>query len=151
MRKSTVDDIPRIVAMKIDMFSEAGLSHLLSDNAYDTICEDYIELYVNGTASHQLAMSNDNIISMSGAFVKSDLPFRYFKSSIYGYIGDVFTELGFRKQGLARALSLKSIDWLRSKSVDTIRLHASNQAKGLYEGIGFSETSEMKIVLRENL
>ena len=142
-RESTTDDIPDIVEIKVEMFYQAELSHLLPDNACDVISEDYATLYSEGLACHQLAISDGRAVAMSGAFIKDDLPFKYFKTPIYGYIGDVFTLQLFRRQGLSKALNMKSIDWLRTRGVRTIRLHASRQAKGLYRGIGFTDSSEM--------
>jgi len=84
---------------------------------------------------------------MAGAFLKSDIPYRYFSVPQYGFIGDVYTAEGFRRRGLAKHLSELALCWLGSKDVRMVRLLASEAGRPLYEKLGFTASDEMVLEL----
>jgi predicted GNAT family acetyltransferase len=71
------------------------------------------------------------------------LPFRYFQSPTYGFIGDVYTEIQFRSLGIATRLSQDAMLWLQSKEIKMVRLLASETGRSIYEKLGFVPTDEM--------
>ncbi len=60
---------------------------------------------------------------------------------------NVYTELEFRRQGLARQLMLLIINWLKDEGLHTVYLHASDDGRPLYEAMGFVPTNEMRLRL----
>jgi GNAT superfamily N-acetyltransferase len=124
------------------MFRESGHAQLLAPDAYDLVLSDYLEMYRTGQALHFVAGSGA-IVAMAGAFLKSDIPYRYFVRPTYGFIGDVYTESSFRRRGVARVLNDAALAWLRSKGVMTVRLLASVAGRPLYEKLGFVPSDEM--------
>lgn len=52
-------------------------------------------------------------------------------------------EQPFRQQGYARKLTNEVLDWFFEKEIKTIRLLASDNAKKLYESVGFKGTDQM--------
>jgi GNAT superfamily N-acetyltransferase len=58
---------------------------------------------------------------------------------------NVFTEPGWRRRGLARLLMEEILRWARTEQLDRLVLHASNEARALYEQLGFEVTNEMRI------
>jgi GNAT superfamily N-acetyltransferase len=140
---AAIDDLPRIVEMKLAMFSEAGHAALLAPGSAKTILSDYQSMYSQGLARHFVAKVSEEIVGTAGAFLKSDLPFRYFEPPQYGFIGDVYTDPAFRGRGLAKALNNEAIGWLRSQGVTTIRLLASEAGRSLYKNLGFKPSEEM--------
>ncbi len=52
-----------------------------------------------------------------------------------------------RRRGIARALVERAIGWVREQGIVEVRLHASDQGRPLYEGIGFRQTNEMRMML----
>lgn len=143
VRQACEDDLPRIVEMKLAMFDESGHSALLAPNAPALILRDYRGLYAAAEAQHFVAESEGLAIACAGAFLKSDVPYRYFQTPHYGFVGDVYTEQAFRGQGLAKALSESVLLWLRSRGVCMIRLLASEAGRPLYRKLGFVPTDEM--------
>ena len=85
------EDIAPIVDMKIEMFREFGYDQYLHENAREIIFEDYSRMYEENMATHFLAKVDNRIVGIVGAFIKSDIPFRYFSKGHYGFIGDVYT------------------------------------------------------------
>jgi GNAT superfamily N-acetyltransferase len=57
-------------------------------------------------------------------------------------IVNVFTE--WRRRGLAALLMKRIIHWSRQTGIDSLVLHASTEARSLYERLGFTLTNEMR-------
>jgi GNAT superfamily N-acetyltransferase len=64
-----------------------------------------------------------------------------------GNILNVFTEIPFRRQGIARRLMAIALDWCRANGIRAVILHASDDGKKLYQELGFNSTNEMRILL----
>ena len=135
---SSPDDIPCIVDMKIEMFREFGYDQYLHKNAREMIVEDYIRMYEANLAIHLLAEVDNRIVGMVGAFIKSDIPFRYFSKSQYGFIGDVYTIPTHRNLGISMKLNKDALKWLKDYGVNSVRLLASDAGRPIYERLGFS-------------
>jgi GNAT superfamily N-acetyltransferase len=63
------------------------------------------------------------------------------------WIVNMYTEPGYRRQGLARRLMDEMIGWCRSQRMATVYLHASDEGRPLYESLGFRPTNEMRLPL----
>lgn len=140
---ASIDDLPRIVEMKIAMFHEAGHANLLASDAESIVLEDYLRQYEKDFARHFVARDGPRLAASVGAVLKSDLPFRYFEPPQYGFLGDVYREASYRRLGIATPLSTEALYWLKSKQVRMVRLFASQAARPIYESLGFSSTDEM--------
>ena len=138
-------DIPAIVELKLAMFVESCHADKLAENAKEIILNDYYRLYEEGQAQHFVTRNENNIIACVGAFIKSDLPYRYYKSSSYGFIGDVYTMPGNRGCGLSTELNEIALAWLRERGIKTVRLLASEAGRPIYKKLGFIPTDEMSI------
>jgi GNAT superfamily N-acetyltransferase len=62
-----------------------------------------------------------------------------------GNIVNVYTEPAYRRQGLARELMKKVMEWCAREGVETVILHASEEGRPLYERLGFEATNEMRL------
>jgi GNAT superfamily N-acetyltransferase len=58
---------------------------------------------------------------------------------------NVYTELEFRKRGIARKIMLTILDWIRKRGLHGVNLHASPEGRSLYEKLGFEATNEMRL------
>lgn len=143
IREASAGDLSRIVELKLAMFNESGHAELLAPDARALILQDYKHLYSTNDAQHFIAESEGVAVACAGGFLKSDFPYRYFRTPRYGFVGDVYTEQAFRKQGLAQILSERVLLWLRSKNVRMIRLLASEAGRPLYLKLGFVPSDEM--------
>ena len=138
-------DLPRIAELKKTMFEEIGKGPLLAPDFTSLVLADYQRLYQTSEAHHVLAVDGDEILAMAGGFIKTDFPYRYFKKPRYGYVGDVYTMPKARKLGLAKDLSARILDWLKRQDIDMVRLLASDNARSVYEKMGFQATNEMAL------
>jgi GNAT superfamily N-acetyltransferase len=143
LRSATIQDLPVIVELKLAMFAEAGLSEQLADQATAIIRQDYQQLYAENRARHYVVEQDGVIVAMTGAFLKSDLPFSYYKTPVYGFIGDVYTRPIHRGQGFARRLNQHALGWLKTRGASMVRLLATEAGRPLYEALGFKPSGEM--------
>ena len=60
-------------------------------------------------------------------------------------IQNVFTEPEWRRRGLAALLIERIIDWTREQGIDSLVLHASDEGRALYDRLGFTATTEMRL------
>jgi GNAT superfamily N-acetyltransferase len=146
-RPAITNELPAIVSLKLRMYSEAGLAELLAEDAYDRILTVYKACYARGTAQHFVVERDGNIVSCTGAFLKEDLPYCFYRQPVYGFIGDVYTHPDYRRRDYVRQLAVQAIDWLRSQGVEMIRLLATSQARPLYTALGFQPSDEMVLKL----
>ena len=63
------------------------------------------------------------------------------------WVVNMFTEPAHRRHGLARRLMDTMLAWCRAEGMHSLYLHASDYGRPLYEGLGFTATNEMRIVL----
>ena len=138
-------DLDEIIDLKLLMFKDAGLRHLLKENIEKVVLGDYKKMYEKDIAAHFVCRINGQIAAMTGAFIKSDIPYCYYKTPIYGFIGDVYTLSQYRNKGIASMLNKCALRWLRAKGVASVRLLASTQAESIYKRLGFESTDEMAL------
>ena len=63
------------------------------------------------------------------------------------YAHSVYTEVAYRRKGLARRILNAMIDDCRANEWPRISLHASELGRPLYESLGFVDTNEMRLML----
>lgn len=59
-------------------------------------------------------------------------------------VQNVYTEPEWRRRGLAMLLMKEIISWADNAGIDSLVLHASDEARPLYEKLGFIATTEMR-------
>jgi len=67
-----------------------------------------------------------------------------FAQGRHAIVLNVFTEPEWRRRGLARLLMDEIVRWAKKEQLDRLVLHASAEARSLYEGMGFVATNEMR-------
>ncbi|MHB9004634.1 MAG: GNAT family N-acetyltransferase [Coriobacteriia bacterium] len=59
----------------------------------------------------------------------------------------LFVKQEYRRRGVARSLVNAAVEAARAAGAGAVQLHASDAGRPLYESIGFSRTSEMRLIL----
>jgi GNAT superfamily N-acetyltransferase len=67
-----------------------------------------------------------------------------FAKGSHAIVLNVFTEPEWRRRGLARLLMEEILRWAGTERLDRLVLHASDEARALYEQMGFVPTNEMR-------
>jgi GNAT superfamily N-acetyltransferase len=134
------------------MFNDMGQipSHLF-DSFLTTSTERTREMLLSGEYVGWLASPRDTpqqIVAGAGAQLRRVLPHpaneHAFAEGRQAVIINVYTEPGWRKQGLASLVLEQVIQWSQEKKLDRLLLHASEQGRSVYERLGFVLTNEMK-------
>ena len=63
------------------------------------------------------------------------------------WVVNMFTEPEHRRHGLARRLMETMVAWCRAEGMRFLYLHASDDGRPLYEGMGFQSTNELRLAL----
>ena len=99
----------------------------------------------NGTYRHWLALDPSGKVAGGGGVLLSPWPANPLDPCRErAVILNVYTELEFRRKGVARQIMLTILDWIRSYGLKTVNLHASPEGRALYESLGFQPTNEMR-------
>ena len=61
------------------------------------------------------------------------------------YVMNLCTLPDYRKQGIARLLMQKVIEWIKKNDLTVVSLHATEMGRKMYEELGFKETNEMRL------
>ena len=64
------------------------------------------------------------------------------------YLMSMYTVKTFRRRGVGKLIVKRAIKWSRERGYEGIVLHASNEGRPLYEGLGFEPANEMKLKLQ---
>ena len=155
VRRAAMDDAAIIARHRARMFEDMGeISRKMFDPFLAAAQVWTASALASGEYVGWLAMprTNPDLIA-SGAGVQlrrvPPHPFRppregEFAKGRHAIVLNVFTEPEWRKKGAAVLLMEEIIRWARDERLDELVLHASDQARRLYERMRFTATNEMR-------
>ncbi|HEY3399525.1 MAG TPA: GNAT family N-acetyltransferase [Geothrix sp.] len=148
LRPSTPADLEIHVAHRMAMFrdmemgSEEGLRRMAE--AFRTQLRNWL---VTGKCRGFLMEDEGRPVAGVLMLMKETLPTPVTPLSVRGYLFNIYTEPSHRRQGLAARLTDAALDQAREIGLEIVELHASLEAEGLYQRMGFVPTSEMRLVM----
>jgi GNAT superfamily N-acetyltransferase len=151
IRRAEPKDIPVIVSFRIKMFqSFMGDSH-----EFDKISEFEnrhltAEAEKNQFVAWVAETEAGEIVAASALSFYKLPPKPWNLEGKYGFISSMFTEPNHRRKGLGKKLLQAAVDYARSQGITHITLHASEKGKSLYQSLGFRETNEMRLEVRQD-
>lgn len=89
------------------------------------------------------AFEGDRVVASAAGFLLDGYPRVIVTGRRAGYIAGVYVYPQWRRRGLARAVTQAAIDWLWSIGCRFIRLHAAENARPIYERMGFELSNEL--------
>jgi len=149
IREATSDDIPEILRQRRGMYEDMDYRDADALTAMLSTTEPYLaKALANGSFRGWLASAEGRIIG-GGAVVISPWPSHPYDGQCRrATILNVYTYPEFRRRGVARQLLETMIEWCRKERFPAVFLHASQDGRPLYQGLGFEPTNEMKLELR---
>ena len=148
IRRASSHDIETLVAHRRAMFVDMGYRDEAALNAMAARCHPWLLAKMSrGEYLAWLATAPDGSIAAGAGLWLMDWIPHMVGSGSRGNILNVYTEVAFRRRGLAGELMKAAVDWCRSNGVDVVVLHASPDGRGLYEAMGFAGTNEMRLRL----
>jgi ribosomal protein S18 acetylase RimI-like enzyme len=147
-RLATANDIDVLVHHRCAMFAEMGLGNENTLKHMNTEFHTWgLDHLANGTFWTWFACDGDKIVCGVGVYALDWPPGPTEDSTPRAYIYNVYTEIDYRRQGIAHRLMEHVLADLRERGFRTIGLHASKFGRRLYENLGFQQTNEMRLVL----
>jgi ribosomal protein S18 acetylase RimI-like enzyme len=148
IRRASSDDIDTLVAHRRAMFVDMGYQDEAALDGMATRCHDWLLPRMNREEYLAwLAIAPDrSIVAGAGLWLMDWIP-HMVGSGRRGNILNVYTDVTYRRRGLAGELMKTAMRWCRSNGVDVVVLHASPDGRRLYESMGFAATNEMRINL----
>lgn len=155
VRQARVEDAPIIAWHRARMFQDMGeLSAAIFDNFLDEARVWLERALDNGEYVGWLGVPRDKPDMIAGGVgvqlrQVSPHPCRpphegSFAKGRHAIVLNVFTEPEWRRRGLARLLMEEIVRWAGAERLDGLVLHASAEARALYERMGFMPTNEMR-------
>ncbi len=144
---SVASDIDAIIHQRRATYLEVGFCDV---RALDIVDADY-RVWVgpkldSGEYLGWFALAPDcSIAAGLGLWLIDNPPSLFVPGRRRGNIVNVYTEPPDRRQGLARALIRTAIAWCAAHDVSTIVLHSTPDGRALYESLGFTPTTEMRL------
>ena len=148
LRPSSTADVEIHVAHRLALFRdmEAGSSEGLRRMA-GTFRIQLRNWLVSGQCRGFLMEDEGRPVAGVLMLMKESLPTPVTPLSVRGYLFNIYTEPSHRRQGLAARLTDAALDLARDCGLEIMELHASLEAEGLYQRMGFVPTSEMRLVM----
>jgi GNAT superfamily N-acetyltransferase len=155
VRRARLEDAPAIAWHRARMFQDMGE---ISSGVFDDFVRDVRAWLERALASGEyvgwlgvLTDKPDVIAGGAGVQLRQVAPHPCrpskegaFAKGRHAIVLNVFTEPEWRRRGLARLLMEEILSWAGRERLDRLVLHASDEARALYEQMGFVATNEMR-------
>jgi GNAT superfamily N-acetyltransferase len=150
IRQATPADISELLRHRQGMYEDMGYNDPEALTAMVSTCQPYLATALaNGTLRGWLACAGEQVVA-GGVVLISPWPSHPYDGQCRrATILNMYTDPPFRRQGIALRLMQTMIDWCREQGFAAVYLHASNDGRSLYEGLGFEPTTEMRLTLKE--
>jgi len=148
LRPSTLADLETHVAHRVAMFRdmemgiEEGLKRMAE--AFRTQLRSWL---VTGQCRGLLLEEDGRAVASVLLMLKETLPTPVTPLSVRGYLFNLYTLPTHRRKGLAGQIADAALDLARDLGIEIMELHASLEAEGMYQRMGFVPTSEMRLVM----
>jgi ribosomal protein S18 acetylase RimI-like enzyme len=148
LRPSTPADLETHVAHRVAMFRDMEMG---TEEGRTRMAEAFRHLLrgwlLTGQCRGLVIEHHGKVVASVLLLLKDTLPTPVTPLSVRGYLFNVYTAPSHRRQGLAARLTDAALELARTLGVEIVELHASLEAEGLYQRMGFVPTSEMRLVM----
>jgi len=150
IRPATLDDLPVVLHHRRRMFEDMGFT---DPGGLDRMIASSSPLLARGLRDGTyrgwlVAHAADGIVAGGGIIGLEFQPSPRDSDTRRWWMVNVYAEPAHRRKGLARWIATTIVDWGREAGLSSVNLHASDDARPLYEALGFTPTNEMKLTLR---
>ena len=133
--KLTEDRLDTFIQMRIRQLREEGATE---DIDLVPALQDYYNRHMSdGTFVSWLAMDGDRIVGTSGMSFVEKPPYFGCPSGKMGILSSMFTDLEYRRKGIAKELLSRVVEEARAYGCGTVQITASDMGVLLYTDFGF--------------
>jgi GNAT superfamily N-acetyltransferase len=151
IRPATASDADAFVAHRIALYREAG--DIPPCDAADSLAfairQAFVDGIANGSCLAWVATSGQGDVAGSAAMqIVPRLPSPQNRSSLEGYVAQLFILPAWRRRGIGSALMKAVIASARHRYLGRIRLHSTKEGLAMYERLAFRvRTNDMELFI----
>ena len=134
-KRLTEKELNTFIHIRINQLREEGAKEEI--DLVPALNEYYTRHMVDGTFVSWLALDEGNIIGTSGMSFVEKPPYFGCPSGKIGLLSSMYTDLEYRRRGIAKELLSRVIDDAREYGCGTIQITASDMGVKLYTDFGF--------------
>ena len=134
-KRLTEKELNTFIHMRINQLREEGAEEEI--DLVPALNEYYTRHMADGTFVSWLALDEGNIIGTSGMSFVEKPPYFGCPSGKIGLLSSMYTDLEYRRRGIAKELLSRVIDDAREYGCGTIQITASDMGVKLYTDFGF--------------
>ena len=134
-KRLTEKELNTFIHMRINQLREEGAKEKI--DLVPALNEYYTRHMADGTFVSWLALDEGNIIGTSGMSFVEKPPYFGCPSGKIGLLSSMYTDLEYRRRGIAKELLSRVIDDAREYGCGTIQITASDMGVKLYTDFGF--------------
>ena len=134
-KRLTEKELNTFIHMRINQLREEGAKEEI--DLVPALNEYYTRHMVDGRFVSWLALDEGNIIGTSGMSFVEKPPYFGCPSGKIGLLSSMYTDLEYRRRGIAKELLSRVIDDAREYGCGTIQITASDMGVKLYTDFGF--------------
>ena len=147
IREAGAADLETILHHRRSMFRDMGEGSVEQLDRMVEVARPWFErALANGTYRHWLAVDPSGAVAGGGGVLLSPWPANPHDPCVErAIILNVYTEVEFRRRGMARLVMETILAWIRGYGLKSVNLHSSAEGRALYEKLGFAQTNEMRL------
>ena len=138
-RKLSEKELDVFIEMRINQLREEGAKADI--DLKPALLDYYMRHMKDGTFVSWIAVDGDRIIGTSGMSFVEKPPYFGCPSGMMGLLSSMFTNLAYRRMGIAKELLHRVVEEARNYGCGTIQITASDMGVKLYTAYGFVHNS----------
>ena len=138
-RKLSEKELDVFIEMRINQLREEGAKADI--DLKPALLDYYMRHMKDGTFVSWIAVDGDRIIGTSGMSFVEKPPYFGCPSGKIGLLSSMFTNLAYRRMGIAKELLHRVVEEARNYGCGTIQITASDMGAKLYTAYGFVHNS----------
>ena len=149
MRPARIEDIPALVKLRRIMFESMGDYGEDNLDKSDELSAKYFEQNIPTNEFNGWVVEGvkKEIISCGGVVIDTHPPGPFNLSGKIAYIMNICTLPEYRQKGAATLVISTILDWISTKGITNVTLHATEGGKSLYKKFKFNDSNEMYLRL----
>ena len=134
-RKLTENDLASFIDMRLAQLREEGAAENM--DLHPALMDYYHRHMADGTFVSWLALDGERIVGTSGMSFVEKPPYFGCPNGRIGLLSSMYTDPGYRRQGIARELLKRVLEEARAYGCGTVQITASDMGVLLYTDFGF--------------
>ena len=134
-RKLEEKDLEQFISMRIAQLREEGATEEL--DLVPALTDFYHRHMADGTYVSWLATDGEKIVGTSGMSFVEKPPYFSCPTGRIGLLSSMYTDPGYRRQGLAKELLRRVVEEARAYGCGAVQITASDMGVLLYTSFGF--------------